>query len=217
VTLNTDSQVHIELTPQERHIRLDDGEAFFEVAHDAARPFVVQVGTKRVIAVGTKFSVRRTGDDIRVVVTEGKVRVESGSARGGEGPAVAFSAGRDAVGERTEMYQARGSGEVFLTPGDVASASDDGVVVEQKPLAEAEANLTWRQGYLTFRDTSLADAIAEFNRYNAHKIAIADPTVAAIRISGTFRALNYAAFVRVLDDGFAIHARSTDDTTTLIR
>src|ERR1700722_18020756 len=82
ITLNTATQVHVELTPQERRIRLDDGEAFFEVAHDASRPFVVQVGNKRVIAVGTKFSVRRVGDDIRVVVTEGKVRVDSGSAAG---------------------------------------------------------------------------------------------------------------------------------------
>src|SRR4029077_4657262 len=101
--------------------------------------------------------------------------------------------------------------------GSIASAGDEGIVVQRKGLAEAEADLTWRQGYLTFHDTSLADAVAEFNRYNAHKIVIADPAVAGIRVSGTFRALNYEAFVRVLDDGFAIHARSTDDTTTLIR
>ena len=106
---------------------------------------------------------------------------------------------------------------MFLTPGSVASAGDAGVVVEQKPLAEAEDDLSWRQGYLTFHDTSLADAVAEFNRYNAHKIAIDDPAVAAIRISGTFRASNYEAFVRVLDDGFAIHSKSSEDSTTLTR
>ena len=63
-------------------------------------------------------------------------------------------------------------------------------------------------------NTSLADAVAEFNRYNTHRIVIEDPAVAAIRISGTFRTLNYEAFVRVLDHGFAIHSRTSEDTTT---
>ena len=219
LTLNTATQVLVELTPQERHIRLEDGEAFFQVAKDPNRPFVVEVGNKRVIAVGTEFSVRRTGDDMRVVVTEGRVRVESGTADGAAGSSQLGTVRerKRAVGASTEMAQGRRPGEVFLTPGSVASAGDDGVVVEQKPVSEVEDDLTWRHGYLTFHDASLADAVVEFNRYNAHKIVIQDPAVAAIRISGSFRALNYEAFVRVLGAGFAIHARSTDDTTTLTR
>lgn len=209
--LNTATQVRVELTPQERYVRLENGEAFFQVAKDPTRPFVVEVGNKRVIAVGTEFSVRRTGEDMRVVVTEGRVRVESGSSDG-----AATLRGRQA-GASTQRDQGRRPGEVFLTPGGVASAADDGVVVEQKPLSEVEDDLTWRHGYLTFHDASLADAVAEFNRYNTHKIEIQDPAVAAIRISGSFRALNYEAFVRVLGDGFAIHASSEGDTTTLTR
>jgi transmembrane sensor len=218
MTLNTATQVRVELTPKERHIRLDQGEAFFEVAHDPNRPFIVQVGTRRVIAVGTRFSVRREGDDVRVVVTEGKVRVETGS-NGEEGSnRAATTHDRSAAGaQATEFVRTSGPGEAFLTPGSVASAGDDGIVIEQKPLAEAQDDLTWRQGYLTFHDTSLADAVAEFNRYNTHQIVIEDPAVAAIRISGSFRALNYQAFVRVLNDGFAIHSMSSEDTTTLAR
>lgn len=213
ITLNTATQVRVELTPHERDIRLDAGEAFFEVAHDPARPFVVQVGNTRIIAVGTKFSVRREGDDVRVVVTEGKVRVESQSRRGGGLGVTSKSEGdADAMPDATRDGP---PGAVFLTPGSVASASDDGIVIENEALAEVEDDLTWRQGYFTFHDTSLADAVAEFNRYNKHQIVIEDPAVAAIRISGTFRALNYEAFVRVLDDGFAIHSRSSEDTTTL--
>lgn len=215
MTLNTATQVRVELTPHERHIRLDDGEAFFEVAHDASRPFIVQVGDKSVIAVGTKFSVRRNGDDIRVVVTEGRVRVESGLHAEGRGANLATAP--DIQTAAAGVSREGGTGEVFLTAGSIGSAGDAGVVVEQRPLADAEDDLTWRQGYLTFHDTSLADAVAEFNRYNSHKIVIDDPAVAAIRISGSFRALNYEAFVRVLGDGFAIHASNTDDATTLTR
>jgi transmembrane sensor len=217
ITLNTASEVRVELTPSERHIRLEEGEAFFDVAHDANRPFIVQVGKKLVIAVGTKFSVRREGHDVRIVVTEGKVRVETGSAAGGEGSSelgrTPNQPGEYARG--TAYTRAVGPGEAFLTPGDVASVGDDGIVIEQRPVAEVQDDLSWRQGYLTFHDTSLADAVAEFNRYNTHQIVIEDPAVAAIRISGSFRALNYEAFVRVLDDGFAIHSRSSEDTTTL--
>jgi len=216
ITLNTASEVRVELTPSERHIRLEEGEAFFDVAHDASRPFIVQVGKKRVIAVGTKFSVRREGDDVRVVVTEGKVRVETGS-RGAEGSnRIATKRENSAAGAQATAFTGPvGPGEAFLTPGSIASVGDDGIVIEQRPVAEVQDDLNWRQGYLTFHDTSLADAVAEFNRYNTHQIVIEDPAVAAIRISGSFRALNYEAFVRVLDDGFAIHSRSSEDTTSL--
>ena len=80
VTLNTDSEIRIALTDTERRVELGRGEAYFEVSKDPNRPFVVRAGNKRVIAVGTKFSVRREGDDIEIVVTEGKVRVEDNTA-----------------------------------------------------------------------------------------------------------------------------------------
>jgi len=203
VTLNTASEIRVALTETVRRVSLDRGEAFFEVAKDSTRPFVVTVGNKRVIAVGTKFSVRRSGDDIRVAVTEGKVRVESDSVSPLRSPVPMRGTEQD------------GSGEVFLTSGAVASAGDDGIVILERPLAAMEDDLSWRRGYLTFHDSSLANVVAEFNRYNRHKMTIDDPDLAAIRISGTFRAVNYEAFVRILVNGFSIHATSTEDTTTL--
>src|SRR5262249_37280059 len=77
VPSNTDSQVRLAITDRERAIELTHGEAFFEVARDPSRPFVVTAGSKRVIAVGTQFSVRRDGEDVQVAVAEGLVRVES--------------------------------------------------------------------------------------------------------------------------------------------
>ena len=214
ITLNTSSQIRVDLSPNVRRIELQQGEAFFEVAKDPKRPFVVRIGNKRVIAVGTKFSIRRGQNNFRVAVTEGKVRVESdgdsaeaGDARNGI-RVLAQPNNRGAAADR-------GLGEAFLTPGSIASVDDDGIVIQERALGDLEDDLSWRQGYLTFHDKSLADVVAEFNRYNSHKITIADPRIAAIRISGTFRAVNYRAFIRVLNDGFAIQAKSTDDTTTL--
>jgi transmembrane sensor len=190
VTLNTDSEIRVAVTERERRIDLEHGEAFFEVAHDKRRPFVVRAGNKRVIAVGTKFSVRREANDIQVVVTEGKVLVET------EGAGVA------------------GSAEP-LAAGTFAQASDAGVLLQTKRLAEAEETLSWRQGVLVFREMTLADASAEFNRYNSRKIVIEDPAVASLRVAGSFRANNVEAFVRLLERGYPLHAEEQGDQFVL--
>jgi transmembrane sensor len=195
VTLNTDSQIRIALTDTERRVELGHGEAYFEVSKDAARPFVVRAGNKRVIAVGTKFSVRREGNDIQVVVTEGKVRVEDRAA--------------------THNPRVDGSADVFLTPGSIARAGDAGVLVQRKTLPEAEQQLSWRSGILMFRDRSLGEAVAEFNRYNARKIVIREPAVAALKIEGNFRATNVEAFVRLLESGFPLRAETQADQIVL--
>jgi transmembrane sensor len=77
ITLNTDTSIRVLLSHDERRIQLERGEAFFEVAKDEARPFIVDASTHRVVVLGTKFSVRINHDDIEVVVTEGCVSVAS--------------------------------------------------------------------------------------------------------------------------------------------
>ncbi|MFC4312535.1 FecR family protein [Steroidobacter flavus] len=194
VTLNTASKVRVAVSDGERRIRLDRGEAYFEVAKDPSRPFVVIAGNRRVVAVGTRFSVLRDGDEIRVVVTEGKVRVESTDAP------LDFESSK---------------GGPLLLAGTIARASSTAVVVEASSLQRAEEMLSWRGGYLIFDETALADAVAEFNRYSARKVYIDDPAVAALRINGKFRATNADAFIRVLRDGFGIQASVSDDRVVL--
>jgi transmembrane sensor len=190
VTLNTDSEIRVALTAKERRVELEHGEAFFEVAKDPARPFVVQAGNQRVVAVGTKFSVRREQGDIRIVVTEGKVRVE------------------------TENGNPSGSAEP-LAAGTIARASDAGVLLQTKPLAEAEESLSWRRGILVFRQMTLADASAEFNRYNTRKIVIEDPDVGAMHVAGSFHANNVEAFVRLLERGYPLRAEERSNEFVL--
>ncbi|MEJ1961315.1 MAG: FecR domain-containing protein [Gammaproteobacteria bacterium] len=92
ITLNTDSQLRVALTEAERRVDLKQGEAFFEVAKDSTRPFVVEAGRKRVVAVGTKFSVRRDGDFVEVV--------DRGQGAGGGCDASATQRGGRGVGVR---------------------------------------------------------------------------------------------------------------------
>lgn len=186
--LSSGSRVSVAMSEHERRIDLKAGEAFFEVAHDVARPFVVQAGDRTVTAVGTQFSVRREGEDVRVVVTEGKVRID-----------------RVAVENSSS----------FLTAGAIAR-TDGGVVRVQKgSAAEAEQALSWRGGYLSFDETTLADAVAEFNRYSARQIVIDDDSIAAVRISGKFRSTNASEFTFLLNSGFGIQVRESADSIHL--
>jgi transmembrane sensor len=194
VTLNTDSRVRVRFDEAQRSVELTQGEAFFEVARDAKRPFIVTAGKKRIVAIGTQFSVRREGDeDVRVVVAEGTVRVES-----------------------TEPTSAGdGAGTVLLKAGAIAQSKAGAVLVQKRSVAEVEQRLTWRTGILTFRGTTLAEAVAEFNRYNEHKIVIEDAQIAGIEVGGVFRSTNVEPFVQLLEDGFDVAAVSQDGKIVL--
>ncbi len=190
VTLNTDSEIRVAVTDTERRVDLKQGEAFFEVAKDPARPFVVSVGDQRFVAVGTKFSVRRDADSVRLVVTEGRVRVE----RAGASAALPVAQ---------------------VSAGGIARTSEGGTLLEEQPLPVAEEILSWRNGFLIFRGTPLEEAVAEFNRYNTRQIVIEDQAVAALRIGGNFRSTNVDAFVRLLEQGFAVHATERGNDVVL--
>jgi transmembrane sensor len=205
VTLNTASRIRVEFEPKERRVVLERGEAYFVVKRNPARPFIVIAGEQKIVDVGTQFSVRRDPTETQVVVTEGTVRFESAPTHpqsGSTSPPAMPSAGSAAV-------------DVPLSAGSIAFARDGDVLVHRESVRQAEDMVSWRKGYLTFRDTSLADAVAEFNRYNLRRITIADPGVAGIRISGTFRPTNYEAFVRLLHDGYAIDVQDTGGAITL--
>jgi transmembrane sensor len=201
VTLNTDSAIRVSVTSHARGVELERGEAFFEVAKDPDRPFVVNAGGKRVVAVGTQFSVRRDGDEVSVVVTEGTVRLEGNRAEEETRPSPqesgALNAGVSAAG-------APGTAAVLLSAGSVAHAGDAGVLVQEESAAQAEESLSWRQGVLVFHDMTLEEAAAEFNRYNTRQIVIKDPAIAGLRIAGNFRATNVEAFVRLLEHGYPL-------------
>ncbi|RXR06532.1 FecR family protein [Pseudoxanthomonas composti] len=190
-TLSSDSRIAVTLSAGERHVELQRGEAFFHAAKDPARPFVVAAGARQVVAVGTRFSVRRGQDELRVVVTEGLVRLQP-------------SPGQPATAPTT-----------LLPAGSIALVGPHGVLVRSPGVAEAERALDWRQGLLTFQDSTLAAAVAEFNRYNTRKLELGDAATAQLRVAGQFRWANVDAFVRLLEQGFPVRAERHKDRVVL--
>ncbi|MDE2406975.1 MAG: FecR domain-containing protein [Xanthomonadaceae bacterium] len=183
--LASKSRIDVRMARSQRDVVLMQGEAIFEVAKDRQRPFAVAVDGYRAVAVGTRFSVRRDAHDLRVVVTEGTVRLDSPDNNGHASPSS------------------------LLPAGSVALIHDGSVLVRNLGLAEVGQLLDWHNGWLVFRDTPLQDAVAEFNRYNARKLQIADPDAGALRIGGSFRWDNEDTFVRLLEAGFPIRAEAS--------
>jgi transmembrane sensor len=161
VSINSDSHVEVALTASERRVFLESGEAWFEVAKDKTKPFIVTAGDVRVRAVGTAFAVRRHQGGADVLVTEGVVEVWSdrGSAR----------------------KKRMGAGGHAFVDNDAAD-----IEVERDP-AEIARRLAWREGQLVFHNEFLADAVADFNRYNTRQIVIADPGLRHKTLVGNYR------------------------------
>jgi len=178
IQLNTDTQVQTNVTRLVRTVTLERGEAYFDVVHDAKRPFVVIAGNRRITDIGTKFSVRRDGDDVKVIVTEGRVRVDIVDAPLPTAP-------------------------VFADGGHVVVAKADETLVASKSLKEIDGDLAWRAGMLTFDEETLADAAEQFNRYNRRQILVTG-TARDIRIGGSFRADNVDVFVLLVRNALGL-------------
>jgi transmembrane sensor len=179
ITLDSNTGIQVALDTNQRLVRLDRGEALFEVAKDPARPMIVEVADKRVTAVGTVFSVRRDLDEITVLVKQGRVRIEGDRGR--------------FAGNAAE-----------LEAGTEASTHGGELAVERIGLDEVERGVSWREGYLEFRETPLPQVVAEFNRYRVQRIEIDDPRINSIRIGGRFRCTDADGFLALLQQGFPV-------------
>jgi transmembrane sensor len=173
------------------------GEASFEVAHDAARPFIVSAGKMAVRAVGTRFDVRRLDNSVEVIVDEGKVAVGDPSVLESKGGPLA-----------TSIPQ--------LTAGQSAFANGSGIQLRALPKRELARKLAWQNQMLVFDGESLADVVVQFNRYNDRQLVIADPALAKLKIGGYFRPTNLDTFVSVLHSDFDIQARRDGNRLLLV-
>jgi transmembrane sensor len=158
--VNSHTRLRVRFSEDRRDVELAEGEAWFQVAKNRARPFTVAAGPVRVQAVGTAFDVRRHGGASEVVVTEGKVKV--------------WSVDSDAK-------------PIFVSAGHRALVSDHvGVELAAVPPAAADQQLAWRQGLIVLDNMTLAAAAAEFNRYHDVRLEVA-PALAGRRVVGWFR------------------------------
>ena len=160
-TINSGSQIEVAFTEKQRTVNLRKGEAWFEVAKDKSKPFVVEAGEARIRAVGTAFSVRRFANGTEVLVTEGKVEVW----------------GKGKTSQRR-----------LLVEGDRAFlAQNAGPISVSRQPVEVNRKLAWREGKLILKNHTLDDAVADFNRYSPKTIVIVDAALREKRLFGQYK------------------------------
>lgn len=199
VTLGPASRIRTEFSDRRRHVILLEGEAFFEVVRDPSRPFYVTSQDTLVRVVGTKFDVKRSADIVHVSVLEGVVEVLKPSDIGGV----------------IETGETAAVPKQVLTAGERVSAARRVALPEVKQIEQAEPG-AWRKGRLAYEDASLAEIIADLNRYSERPIAIATSDVGDLRSTISFYTDDMDEVLTVIA---AIHPvtveRSRDGAVTL--
>lgn len=190
VSLNTATRMRIAYGPTARRMTLENGQAWFEVAHDRRRPFLVFAGGQRIEAHGTAFDVRTSAGRTEVMLAQGRVTVE--------GP------GQNGV-----------VANITLDPKELLVASPSGTSVRR--VTDLAKWQSWREGRVLLDNVPLSEAIAEMNRYSSIRLVAADQRTARIRMSGAFNAGATQAFLEALTYGFRIEGRRQDPNTIVLQ
>jgi transmembrane sensor len=160
--LNTDTAIAVDFSEGERRIDLLEGEAYFEVAHDAERPFRVRALHGATQAVGTAFAVRENGPRVIVSVSQGTVSVTSPERR---------------AGPTTATILAHAGEQVAYREGEAPRAMGSIAVADTAP---------WRDGRIVIDGLPFAQAIAELNRYRRGRIVLLGDATRYRPVSGVF-------------------------------
>jgi transmembrane sensor len=178
MAINTASLATVDLEKTRRRIRIERGELWFQVAKDPKRPFIVEAGHVRVQAVGTAFAVRRRETGVDIFVTEGVVEAW---AEGAVAPHIRIAAGAHAF------------------------VADNASVIHMPATGTSVYRaLAWREGKIDLAGVTLAEAAAEFNRYNHRKLVIVDPAIAGETFDGILRTDDLEGFAMAIRDSLAV-------------
>lgn len=184
-------------TAQNRIVELGSGEAFFDIVRDTSRPFVVSTRNLRVVAVGTAFNVRITGNAVEVAVSEGSVRIEDGE-------------GNPYVLHRHDQQPS----QVLVAVQQIARVPVEGNRREGTvtPLSEMQLRqqMSWQHGLLKLDGEPLSKIVDEFNRLNETQMVVTDQRIEMLEIGGTFRSDNVKGFVALLEMAFGVSAEHSE-------
>ncbi|CAN5203243.1 FecR family protein [soil metagenome] len=176
VQLNTDTRLKVRFTHGARRLELVKGQAFFDVAHDVKRPFLVTAGPMEVRAVGTRFDVRHDGPGASVILAQGQVRVIGGA--------------------RASVWT--------LSPGQGLTLQPGGNARPER--VDVASLTGWTNNVITFQDVDLIDAVAEMNRYARAKITLAPGVPSRAKMSGLFSPGEQREFVDAAAASFNLEA-----------
>lgn len=163
VYLNADSKLtlHSGFGQGAREVSLR-GEAYFDVARETSRPFIVHAGGTTTEVLGTKFNVNTYDEDVQVVVAEGRLALHPEGLRGR----------RSNPEERSEqMASEKGA---ILEAGQMGRFSqEDGIIVDTTGVALTR-HLAWKEGWLVFKNASFGEVERRLERWYGLEISASD-------------------------------------------
>jgi transmembrane sensor len=201
VRLGAKSQLFVNFTTQTRYLVLEGGEAFFNVAKDSQRPFLVQAGDVTIRAVGTEFNVRRVMGQTIVTVTEGTVDVVQSLRPDDRRPRQAM------LPNTPDAIRVLAGEQVSVRPREPA--------VSVKQIDSAAVN-AWQEGRLEFADEPLGMVIETINRYSQRDVVITDGAINTYRFTGTVSREHIDEWLFALSEIFPVDVRRVGNETVLI-
>lgn len=190
-TIDTSSELRVRMASDSRRIVLSEGQAWFQVAKDRKRPFIVDAGIAQARAVGTAFAVRRTERGVQVAVTEGTVAVWA----------------TDSSGAMTILHAGQ-----FATFRPGAAPPETGTAP-----AQIERALAWRGGEISLENETLGSAVAQFNRYNQRQLVVVDSALTNERLVGLFQIDSPDVFAETLAATLDVEVTTTPTQIRLSR
>jgi transmembrane sensor len=191
VTLDAQSSLQVRYGEHFRQVDLLRGRAQFAVRHDPQRPFEVRAGNGTITDVGTVFQVRTDDECTGVILLKGAVNISVATPG-------------HAVGHVSLLHDDR---QVWF--------SRDGSISPPQP-ADTQAAKGWLRGKLIVHDWRLPELLSEMNRYNRMQVTIGDPSLDDLRVSGVFDANDPQTMLQMLQQGWPVQARRTDDARVLL-
>ena len=199
VQLNTNSRLEVDYSDNYRRLKLVQGEAHFDVAHNPDRPFEVFAGQGLVRAIGTAFTVHVRKIDVEVIVTQGTIELDHADL------AVP-------VGTPSKTDEDHPQTQINVTAGNMLTFSRDELDDIKLLVAnQIEDQLAWRRGMLVFQAEPLQNVVNEVSRYTNLKIVIPERSTREIKVGGLFKVGDTESLFEALRDGFDIHAKEISD------
>jgi len=198
--LNQGAQLTIDFSASSsgaRTVSLTNGEAHFQVAKFSERPFVVRVAGVNFRAVGTAFSVGLSGSSIEMLVTEGRVAVET----------------REGISDSPKVAAVVNAGNRVV----VDSSATQNLAVSPVSAVVSQQKLAWRIPRLEFSETPLSEVVGLLNQHSGKRISLATAVLGSLQISGALRADNLEPLLQILETTHRIKAnRGLNDEIVLM-
>ncbi len=210
ITLNTGTQLLVEFFNDRRSIRLEKGEAYFDIARDPLRPLSVDVEARQVTVLGTQFNILKSGNKFSLSVVDGVVALHRANEEISSSlPVLSASPGETVRVTRPAAFR--------VQAGMVAEFDSDKRELSAYQQTDMSAVHSWRTGILQFKAVPLSEVIQTLNRYSGKKIVIEDTEIQNQKVFATVRLARLDKALALLEETMPVKVVHNKDRILILK